>query len=139
VRTAHLVATQQHQRETGGHVGDLPASYLVATRAGGANSHWKVRRDEVERFGAERQAPAVTVGFDVTFSVPKSVSILWATVSPQRRALIVSAVHRCVAAGVSYLEDNAAFVHRGSARQAASGVVAACYTHATSRARKSDE
>lgn len=93
----------------------------------------------MRRFAAARQAPAAVVGYDLTFSVPKSVSILWASADAGRRAQIVEAVNHAVGAGLAYLEDNASSVQgnhgNASAAQAPEGgLVAASYLHATSRA-----
>jgi len=94
----------------------------------------------VARFAAERQAPTAVVGYDLTFSVPKSVSIAWATADAARRAEIVAAVDQAVNAGIDYLQDHAAYVqrtpgphHQGPRRERARGLLAASYTHATSR------
>jgi len=118
--------------------GTLPAldhPYLDAAHAG-PGGHWRVTRAEVARFIAARNTPAAVIGYDVTFSVPKSVSLLWAQASPAGQESIVAAVHAAVTAGVAYLEDNAAFVRTGwtGAVQPARGLLAASYLHATSRA-----
>jgi len=34
------------------------------------------------RAAPQREKPSVVVGYDLTFSAPKSVSILWATATP---------------------------------------------------------
>ncbi|MEW6155336.1 MAG: MobF family relaxase [Actinomycetota bacterium] len=109
--------------------------YLDAQREGDGR-RWKVRRAEVARFASERKPPNSVIAYDVTFSVPKSVSILWARADPARQGEIVAAVHAAVDAGMAYLQDNAAFVRRGpsSVPRRANGLLAACYTHGTSRA-----
>ncbi len=83
--------------------------YLDAARSG-ENGHWQVTRGEVRRFAAERDAPTAVIGYDLTFSVPKSVSLLWARGDADRQAAIVAAVEEAVAAGLAYLEENAAFI-----------------------------
>jgi conjugative relaxase-like TrwC/TraI family protein len=77
-----------------------------------------------------------TPGFDVTFSAPKSVSVLWATGDEQSAARIRDAHERSVAAALAYLEREAAFTRVGSQRAAAagSGFVAAAFRHRMSRA-----
>ena len=82
----------------------LPKSYLDATQAE-KHSHWQVTRAELRRFAAEREAPPVVVGYDLTFSVPKSVSILWATATPAQQVAIEAAVTESVRVGMSYLEE----------------------------------
>jgi conjugative relaxase-like TrwC/TraI family protein len=51
--------------------------------------------------------------FDITFSAPKSVSVLWALGSPDLRLGIEHAQQQAVAAAVRALDDNAAFCRRG--------------------------
>ena len=91
-------------------------------------------RAEVERFALERKIPAAVVGYDLTFSVPKSVSILWARADASGQAKIVAAIDKAVAVGMGYIEEQAAWVGRGKHRRRAPGLVAADYVHATSRA-----
>lgn len=121
----------------------LPSSYVDAVQAR-PGAHWQVRLGELRRFAAERSAPAVTIGYDVTFSAPKSVSVLWATATPAQQVAIEAALTDAVRAGIAYLEANAAHVRvsvpgedggtRRLERQAASGLIAAAYLHDTSRA-----
>lgn len=128
-----IAVSTESARSHGENPGDSRRPYLDASHDGDG-SHWKVTRAEVQRFRSERKPPAAVVGYDMTFSAPKSVSILWATASTARRAEIVAAVHEAVAAGMAYLEDRAAFVRGHGRRQRAAGLVAASYLHATSRA-----
>jgi len=140
--TAKSRAAQSRQ-EAGQEVTPLPASHLDATQAT-KGSPWQVTRGELRRFAAEREAPAVVVGYDLTFSAPKSVSILWATASPAQQVAIEAAFTDAVRAGIRYLEIHAAHVRvsvpnddgegRHLERQEATGLVAAAYLHATSRA-----
>jgi len=137
-RTAEVRVEQARQLAAGEVPGVLPVAHLDAVQSG-CNAHWKVSRAEVARFVAERKAPVAVVGYDLTFSVQKSVSVLWATADPARQAQILAAVDAAVAAGVAYLEDHAAYVRvtgagDGVGRQKAGGIIAASYLHATSRA-----
>ncbi|HSH23261.1 MAG TPA: MobF family relaxase, partial [Acidimicrobiales bacterium] len=135
-----IAQTETTRRETdvvapGEPLPALDHPYLDASRSG-PHGHWSLTRAEVARFAAERQAPTAVIGYDLTFSVPKSVSILWARSDEARRATIVAAVQDAVAAGVAYLEENAAFVRSGPQAEAhkAAGLLAASYLHGTSRA-----
>ena len=131
------------QHSAGEELTPLPSSYLDATQAG-PGAHWKVTRGELRRFVAERTAPPVVIGYDITFSVPKSVSVLWATATPAQRVAIEAALTDAVRVGMDYLEQNAAHVRvsvstddgsgRRLERQAATGLVGAAYLHDTSRA-----
>ena len=121
-----------------GNVADVAATlpvYLDAVRAGD-RGHWHVTRAEVARFEAARAAPTAVIGYDLTFSVPKSVSILWAHADAAGCATIVAAVDEAVAAGFAYLEEHAAFIRSGpgSPMRRATGLLAASYLHGTSRA-----
>lgn len=134
---------QARQAAAGDELCAMPASYLDATRDG-PRGHWKVTRAELRRFAAEREKPNVVVGYDLTFSAPKSVSILWATANPAQQVVIEAALTDSVRVGVAYLESHAAQVRvsvqtegtegRHMENQAATGLVASAYLHETSRA-----
>ena len=87
-----------------------PAAHLDAVKDRG---RWRVTRAEIDRFVDARHQPQVVIGYDITFSAPKSLSILWATGSPEVRALCEEAFDAGVAAGVDYLERHAIWVRRG--------------------------
>ena len=53
-------------------------------------------------------------GFDVTFSAPKSVSVIWAVADPQTAERIRAAHERAVAAALCYLEREAAYTRLGT-------------------------
>ena len=76
-------------------------------------------------------------GFDLTFSAPKSVSLLWAlTPDPAVAAAVVAAHDAAVRAAFGWLEHNAAFVRRGRngvEQLPATGLVGAAFLHRTSR------
>ncbi len=88
--------------------------------------------------GSRRSDPRGRVaGFDLTFSAPKSVSLLYGLGSFETAAAVESAHDRAVADGLSYLECHALFArrgHGGAERIATSGLVAAAFVHRTSRA-----
>ena len=105
-------------------------AYLDATKVG---SEWRVASGEVDRFVAARTAPQVVIGYDVTFSAPKSLSILWATGDASIRGLCEEAFDAGVSAAVDYLESNALWVRRGRGYQPATGMLAASYRHDTNR------
>lgn len=135
-------ALQAAETAAGREAPPLRESYLDATRQG--RGQWQVTKGELRRFVAERNKPAVVIGYDLTFSVPKSVSLLWATANPAEQVAIEAAVTESVRAGIAYLEANAAHVRvsvpnaagdgRHMERQAATGLLAAAYLHDTSRA-----
>lgn len=75
-------------------------------------------------------------GFDLTFSVPKSVSVAWALADPETKAAIYGCHRRAVEYVLSYAERHV-FRSRSGARGAIeediTGVVAAAFTHWDSR------
>lgn len=88
-------------------------------------------------------------GFDLTFSAPKSVSVLYALGDPLVRAEVVEATNTAVEEAIAWLERDACFVRRGSNNRASkpapfeqfgtrrlrgAGFIAAGFRHRTSRA-----
>lgn len=79
--------------------------------------------------------PGRRAGFDLTFSAPKSVSVLAALGGPLTRAALVAAHRAAVLAALAYIEDEAAASRReaqGRVRVAAK-LVAALFEHSTAR------
>lgn len=73
---------------------------------------------------------------DLTFSAPKSVSVLFAVASPEVSGALVECHEEAVRAALGYLEDEAVFVRRGKggARfEHAGWLIAAAYRHRMSR------
>jgi conjugative relaxase-like TrwC/TraI family protein len=84
----------------------------------------------------ESSSPVKVAGFDLTFSAPKSVSVVFALGDREIRAAVRGAHDRATREAVLYLEHSAAAVRRGhgGARvELASGLVAAAFRHRTSR------
>jgi conjugative relaxase-like TrwC/TraI family protein len=76
-------------------------------------------------------------GFDLCFSAPKSMSLLFAFGDREMRRAVVAAHDSAVRAGLGYLEREACWVRRGHAgarRLGADGFIAAGFRHRTSRA-----
>jgi len=103
------------------------------------------REIKIERINAEtgeRRIETKTLrpvgGFDLVFSVPKSVSLLHALGDEETR-LAVNAAHTSAwQAVLDYLEDEACVTRRGKngvERENAPGFVAAAFQHRTSRAQ----
>jgi len=90
----------------------------------------------LERSLRDRPGTPKVVGFDLTFSAPKSVSVEFATQDPETSAQLVAAHESAVAAALGYVEDEAIRVrrgHGGAEVQLGDGVVAAAYRHRMSR------
>jgi len=76
-------------------------------------------------------------GWDLCFSAPKSVSVVWAVGEREAREAIQEAHDRAVEAAVGYLEDAASFTRRGrgGAELERAGLCVATFQHGTSRAQ----
>jgi len=97
------------------------------------SEEWTKREAAIRR-GGERRSVA---GFDLTFSPPKSVSVLWAAADAAGREAIWAAHHEGVEAALSYLEREAAWSRTGynGIRQVdTTGWVVASFDHRMSRA-----
>ena len=99
----------------------------------------EIARIEAEEGVASNRRPVA--GFDFTFSVPKSVSVLWGIADADLQAMIVEAHHAAVAEVLDYLEREVAATrtgitnHNGAVAQVGvAGVIAATFDHYDSRA-----
>ena len=74
-------------------------------------------------------------GWDLTWSSPKSVSVLWATADAETRGTIEAAHDNAVARSLKFMEYHAGYGRRGHGGQTHEkvGLVAAVYRHGTSR------
>src|SRR6266540_2110806 len=108
-------------------------------------SHRRARRITIERidpYTGDRELEvkklAPVAGFDLVFSVPKSVSLLHALGDEETRRAVNEAHLSAWQAALAYLEDEACVTRRGRngvRREDAGGFVAAAYQHRTSRAQ----
>ncbi|WP_156198659.1 MobF family relaxase [Actinotalea caeni] len=88
-----------------------------------------------------RGARKAVAGFDFTFSIPKSASVLWAVSDAGTQSLIAEAHHAAVAEMVAFIEREVAATRvgvagrNGAVAQAdVSGVIATAFDHYDSRA-----
>ena len=95
----------------------------------------------IETEEAERGTRRAVAGFDFTFSIPKSASVLWAVADAGTQALIADAHHAAVADMIAYLEREVAATRTGvTGRNGAvaqgdvAGIVATAFDHYDSRA-----
>uniref|UniRef100_UPI002F917212 MobF family relaxase n=1 Tax=Tessaracoccus coleopterorum TaxID=2714950 RepID=UPI002F917212 len=95
----------------------------------------------IEAEEAQKPTNAPVAGFDLTFSVPKSVSTLWAVADGGTQALIAQAHHAAIRDMIALLERDVAMTRVGAkgARGAVAqvdvrGVIATAYDHYDSRA-----
>lgn len=82
-------------------------------------------------------SPNHQAGWDLTFSAPKSVSVLWSVANEQTRHEIQQAQAAAVRAAVDYLERHTSYSRRGKggSQLDRAGLVVASFEHATSRAQ----
>ena len=93
-------------------------------------------RDPEVRLRSSERDPRVAA-LDLTFSAPKSVSVLAAVGDEQLARELILAHEAAVRAALGYLEDGATFVRRGYNGQRVErgeGLIAAAYRHRMSRA-----
>jgi conjugative relaxase-like TrwC/TraI family protein len=87
------------------------------------------------RLRASSRQPEVAA-LDLTFSAPKSVSVMFAVAARDASAALVECHEEAVKAALSFLEDEAVFVRRGKGGvrfEHAGGLIAAAYCHRMSR------
>ena len=75
-------------------------------------------------------------GFDLTFSAPKSVSLLWGLGGGDTSAAVIAAHERSVAAAIGYLQREACWTRRSAGGHEfvpGNGFLAAAYRHRSSR------
>jgi conjugative relaxase-like TrwC/TraI family protein len=86
------------------------------------------------RFGSDKTPVA---GYALSFSPPKSVSVLWALAGPEVTSEVRAGHDAAVAAALDFLQDHAAFTrrgHGGTVQESTGGYVGAVFAHRTSRA-----
>jgi conjugative relaxase-like TrwC/TraI family protein len=94
------------------------------------------RRTYLDAHGRERKSEP-TLGYDIRFSAPKSVSLLWAIGSPEVRQAVEDIHGEAVAAGIAYLERTSCWVRRGKGGveiEPGAGLVGMGFLHRSSRA-----
>lgn len=106
---------------------------VALTRLFGGFHPTEEGRALVQNAGAEdRQA-----GWDLTFSAPKSVSVLWSQADEATRRILQQAHFAAVQAGLDYLEDEVAVTRlgKGGQEREPARLVIATFEHHTSRAQ----
>ncbi|GAA3871226.1 hypothetical protein GCM10022381_12920 [Leifsonia kafniensis] len=89
----------------------------------------------------DRGTRRAVAGFDFTFSIPKSASVLWAVADPGTQALIAGAHHAAVTEMVAFMEREVAATRTGAtgrdgavAQVDVTGLIATAFDHFDSRA-----
>ncbi|WP_415853453.1 MobF family relaxase, partial [Sinomonas sp. G460-2] len=95
----------------------------------------------IEAEEAARGTRRAVAGFDFTFSIPKSASVLWAVADPGTQELIADAHHAAVAEVVAFMEREVAATRTGAtgrggavAQVDVTGLIATAFDHYDSRA-----
>src|SRR5687768_7312732 len=105
--------------------GGKPPGRWLGSGAGALGLVGRVEQEHLHRltagFAPDRKQPLIQnagrknhqSGWDLTFSAPKPVSVLWSQATPARREQIEEAHRIAVEKSVRYLEDTACFSRRG--------------------------
>jgi len=112
-------------------VAALPASLSGPDRAAVIDA---IEAEERQR---EASISRPVAAFDLTFSVPKSVSVLWALAEPDTQTLIYRAHQDAIQVALAWAEQNVIFTRTGAGgrvQEEVRGVVAAAFDHWDSRA-----
>lgn len=106
-------------------------AWLPATKTGG---QWAVRRQDLQAFWGRRKPPSVVLGYDVTATVEKSVSIMALLGGDDFKEAVLSSLRGANEAGVDWLDMNASRGRRKGSSVGSEGFCVASFLHATSRA-----
>jgi conjugative relaxase-like TrwC/TraI family protein len=107
-------------------------AYIVAERVGDGVT-WRIRREDLAAFTERRRQAAVRVGYDVTATTEKSLSILALLGGANARAGVLAAIQAGNDAGLDWLERNAACARAGKQVVGVTGWTVASFQHLTSR------
>jgi hypothetical protein len=112
--------------------GETPKrAYLVCRQE--EDGSYRVTRAELAAYAERRRRPAVRVGYDVTATTEKSISVLALLGGPQVRREALAAVEAANDAGLRWLEYHAAAARAGCQVVGVTGWTAASFQHLTSR------
>ena len=96
---------------------------------------------QIETEEAGKPPRRAVAGFDFTFSIPKSASVLWAVADARTQQIIADAHHAAVAEMLAYMEREVAATRTGAtegdgavAQVDVRGLIATAYDHFDSRA-----
>jgi conjugative relaxase-like TrwC/TraI family protein len=114
----------------------LRVAQLPDDLAGGQRA-LSISRIEAEEAVREKAIRRPVAGFDLTFSVPKSVSAVWALGDGATQTAIYRAHQDAIRTALAYAEEHIFFCrsgHAGAVQEPIRGVVAAAFDHWDSRA-----
>lgn len=111
---------------------DPPQAWLPAHR--GTRDRWFVRRSDLVEFAERRRPPAVRVGYDLTLTTEKSLSVLALLATPEVRERVLDAVREGNDAALGWFEQRAATTRVRGNSVLGAGWTVASFQHLTSRA-----
>jgi conjugative relaxase-like TrwC/TraI family protein len=106
-------------------------AYLVAHR--GTRGRWLVTRRNLTDYLQRRRPPAVRVGYDLTLTTEKSLSVLALLADPAVGRVVLEAIQTGNDHALGWLETRAAFARVSGAQARARGWTVASFRHLTSR------
>jgi conjugative relaxase-like TrwC/TraI family protein len=133
------IGTLAAQLDLAGEVGGEEYEAALAGKHPGSGKVLVARpapRTYLDAQGRERKLEP-TLGYDIRFSAPKSISLLYAVGTPEVRAAALHAHNSAVAQGLAYLERTACWVARGKGGnqfEPGAGFVGMAFLHRSSRA-----
>jgi conjugative relaxase-like TrwC/TraI family protein len=107
-------------------------AYLVAHR--GTRGQWLVTRQNLTDYLQRRRPPAVRVGYDLTLTTEKSLSVLALLAEPSVGRVVLDAIQTGNDHALGWLEGRAALARVGGSQVPATGWSIASFRHLTSRA-----
>ncbi|MCZ3390035.1 MAG: relaxase domain-containing protein [Actinomycetia bacterium] len=87
---------------------------------------------QIVKAETERRMPGAVAGFDLTFTAPKSASVLWALGDPKTQAAVLAAHRAAVEQALTFVEEQALFTRIGArscVQVPTRGMVAAAFDH----------
>jgi conjugative relaxase-like TrwC/TraI family protein len=112
--------------------GEVPKrAYLACRRE--EDGTYRVTRAELAAYAERRRRPAVRVGYDVTATTEKSISIVALLGGRRVRGEALAAIEAANDTGMRWLEHNAAAARAGGQVVGVTGWTAASFQHLTSR------
>ena len=128
-----VCATHERQQASPGVGGRTPREQSLPCRRGAARGAFEIRRADLAAFAASRTPPIARVGFDVTLTVEKSIGILTLLTTGPEHDVFVRALRVANQTALDHLDRHAALTRVRRNTVPTTGLVAAAYTHATSR------
>ena len=108
----------------------LPAHRLDPTNP---KSHWRIRASDLADFVERRQPPAVRIGYDVTFTFEKSISVVGLFAEGRDRDAFTAAVTDANKVGLDWLDEHASDGRQRGKAIHTEGLTVASFVHSTSR------